>query len=402
MFASKKGRLLVFLVLALAPISGLAEEGGDRLKEIQAQVEKESQQLTRLQEQVAGLEEELKTSEKEIRSLKEQEQNTGQALARVVEERDQLATELQKLKREYAEIAHLSASRLRSLYMSRGNRSTRPDLVALGESNVQKIAYYSKMVQEHDRVVLTKLSVAGDRIEKQTASLDDLVKDRDKLKANLQSQRKKIVARVKTQRQVIDDINKQREELNKALTRLRAQALRLETVVASLTQGRGPEFYRRQKTPEQKTTTIVAYEGKGLAAVKASLLLPIENSRVIKKFGKQRKEGFAGFVFSKGIEFLTSPKVPVKVIAQGRVLFSGVMPGYGKILIVDHGSRSYSLYGQLATQEVRKGQLVRRGDMIATAGRNPQDNSGRLYFEIRKNGKPIDPAKLYGKRLALK
>jgi septal ring factor EnvC (AmiA/AmiB activator) len=66
------------------------------------------------------------------------------------------------------------------------------------------------------------------------------------------------------------------------------------------------------------------------------------------------------------------------------------MPGYDTVVIIDHGERSYSLYGRLGKSHVKQGDLVQRRDVIGVT--SAADSKGRnFYFETRKNGAPVDP-----------
>ena len=76
---------------------------------------------------------------------------------------------------------------------------------------------------------------------------------------------------------------------------------------------------------------------------------------------------------------------------MGRVIYNGIMPEYGTILILDHGDREYSLYGRVVSPLATVGEVVQKGQVIAQVG-EPDATGKNLYFEIRKNGKPLNPA----------
>jgi len=82
---------------------------------------------------------------------------------------------------------------------------------------------------------------------------------------------------------------------------------------------------------------------------------------------------------------------PVHAINRGRVIFSNWLQGYGFIIILDHGSSYMSLYGYNQNLLKEAGDWVNQGDIIATVGDSGGQNTSGLYFEIRKQGKPINP-----------
>ncbi len=82
---------------------------------------------------------------------------------------------------------------------------------------------------------------------------------------------------------------------------------------------------------------------------------------------------------------------PVSAAASGRVVYAGGgLIGYGKLIIVKHNDTYLSAYGHNASLLVKEGQSVRQGQQIATMGEGPEKKP-RLHFEIRRNGKPVDP-----------
>ncbi len=101
---------------------------------------------------------------------------------------------------------------------------------------------------------------------------------------------------------------------------------------------------------------------------------------------------------SKGMSFATTTGESVLAAADGRVIFSGIGPrGYGNLVIVKHTNDLLSVYAHNRSLLVKEGATVKRGQKIAEAG----DSSGgtqRLHFEIRQQGKPVDPAKFLPKR----
>lgn len=82
---------------------------------------------------------------------------------------------------------------------------------------------------------------------------------------------------------------------------------------------------------------------------------------------------------------------PVRAAAAGRVVYSGSgLIGYGQLIIVKHNDTYLSAYGHNASLLVQEGETVGQGQRIATMGDGP-GREPRLHFEIRQNGKPVDP-----------
>jgi lipoprotein NlpD len=97
---------------------------------------------------------------------------------------------------------------------------------------------------------------------------------------------------------------------------------------------------------------------------------------------------------NKGIDIAGSKGTPVLAAAPGRIVYSGSgIRGYGRLVIVKHSAMWLSAYAHNDKIVVNEGQEVKRGQKIAEVG-NSDAEQFKLHFEIRKNGRPQDPAKL--------
>jgi lipoprotein NlpD len=104
----------------------------------------------------------------------------------------------------------------------------------------------------------------------------------------------------------------------------------------------------------------------------------------------------AGFddVRSKGLSISGKPGDPVLAAADGRVVYAGSgLRGYGNLVILKHNNTFLTAYAHNQALLVKEDQTVRRGQKIAEMGATDADRVA-LHFEIRKLGRPIDPAKL--------
>jgi len=97
---------------------------------------------------------------------------------------------------------------------------------------------------------------------------------------------------------------------------------------------------------------------------------------------------------SKGLVFRGKPGDPVYAAADGRVVYAGSgLRGYGNLVILKHNTTYLTAYAHNQTLLVKDDQQVKRGQKIAEMGSTDADGV-QLHFEIRKQGKPIDPARL--------
>jgi lipoprotein NlpD len=96
---------------------------------------------------------------------------------------------------------------------------------------------------------------------------------------------------------------------------------------------------------------------------------------------------------SKGLDIAGKPGDPVLAAASGRVMYTGTgIRGYGKLIVIKHDNNFNSVYAHNREILVKEGQNVTRGQRIAELGDTDADVP-KLHFEIRKSGKPVDPAR---------
>ena len=111
---------------------------------------------------------------------------------------------------------------------------------------------------------------------------------------------------------------------------------------------------------------------------------------VVGHFGRPRSTRFGTEAGRSGIEISIAEGQPVQAVHEGTVAYADQFTGYGDLVIVDHGDSVYSLYGYLSSIDVARGQRVEARTPIGATGRNPSGNPA-LYFELRIDGKPVDP-----------
>lgn len=101
----------------------------------------------------------------------------------------------------------------------------------------------------------------------------------------------------------------------------------------------------------------------------------------------RRGHGAIDIVNKRGTPIQAAADGVVAVVANGGKNWSG----YGRIVIIDHGQGVQTLYAHCNTTIVKQGQRVRRGEIIATVGRTGRATTDHCHFEVRTNGKKIDP-----------
>lgn len=125
-----------------------------------------------------------------------------------------------------------------------------------------------------------------------------------------------------------------------------------------------------------------------LAPFRGGLDWPVKG-RLSGLFG-QAANRLGGSVVRNGVEITAEDGAPVKAIHGGTVAHAAPYPGFGNLVIVDHGNNHYSLYGYLGALTVTMGQAVNAGTEVGAVGPSPAGPAA-LYFELRVDGHSVDP-----------
>ena len=141
-------------------------------------------------------------------------------------------------------------------------------------------------------------------------------------------------------------------------------------------------------------TKLVSGAGLDITDKKGRLSLPVKG-KILNKFGRQKDKQFASFIVHNGINIRVRTGVSVRSVFDGKVLYTGELEGYGDLVTIGHGKNYHSLYGHLDRISVKQNQMVQTGDIIGLSGDTGSLIGETLYFEMRKNGKPIEPVRWF-------
>jgi septal ring factor EnvC (AmiA/AmiB activator) len=187
-----------------------------------------------------------------------------------------------------------------------------------------------------------------------------------------------------------------RNRLAAARHNLDAQRARKTELLTSLVERKelNAAYVAELSEAETRLAQMLAGLGEGkvevpLGAFRGSLPWPVEGP-VRVGFGRRKHPRFDTYTIHNGIEIAAPADAPVRAVHEGKVVFADRFRGYGLLVIVDHGDKHYSLYGQLAELQVSNGQDVSAGSVLGRADPAGADGPG-VYFEMRYQGHPEDP-----------
>ncbi len=122
----------------------------------------------------------------------------------------------------------------------------------------------------------------------------------------------------------------------------------------------------------------------------AALFWPLRGT-VTSRFGFRIHPIFHHPEFHTGVDIAAAYGTPVRAAYDGAVAFAGWRVGYGKLVVLDHGQGTSTLYSHLSDILVTVGQRVVRTEVIGRVGSTGYSTGPHLFYEVRVNGRPIDP-----------
>jgi murein hydrolase activator len=265
--------------------------------------------------------------------------------------------------------------RLVTLYRLGGLSYVRMFLALDEDKNpIEAMSMLSYLVTRDARMV-SRFQTARQQLATRQQQLADRQARLHQTRAEVEQRRLAVVTAREQQQRVLTRLRTEESGAAQQLAALEEKARRLQRLVDALSQ---------QKRGLPVTTDIRGVQGV--------LDWPVKG-KVVERFGRQRNPKFATFTVNNGLKIEAVAGTPVLAVFQGTVLFSQWFKGYGNLIILDHGNRVFSLYGNLKAPAVAVGDRIATGQPIAGVGESEETGSGHLYFEIRQNNTPEDPQK---------
>lgn len=372
MLNRRQFRLAVLLLLVAGPA---AAADRDDLTHLQARIEQ-------AQQRYAGTQGELTTSQGKLREAERQAATIAGELRAIRQRERQLANRIATLTAEQKKLDQQAVQQAQAL--ARDMRDawrlgrTPPLRLWLNADDPQRAArvarYYQYLQQDRARRLSrfaetrSQLAEARQRLtdeQKQLAAVRVELAGREQAARAASEQRRTVVA------QLAGELKSQRNELE----RLRADEAALKRVLSS-----AREVFR-DVAPDAVGAPFSQRKGK--------LRWPVAG-RIRAGWGAPLAEGK---LKASGLLFAAAEGSEVRAVHGGRVVYADWLRGYGLLAIIDHGDGFLTIYGHNQTLLRGVGDWVKEGEAIATVGNTGGQGSAGLYFEIRVNGDPQDPAR---------
>jgi septal ring factor EnvC (AmiA/AmiB activator) len=385
-------RVALALVIAVGPAAAQHRKDDalqaeqKRLQETQQQLKREREKAAEARRRESSLLAELEEIDRRLAAKQREIGRLDARIQRVQGEITALRGDISRLAAYRSGQEQALARRLRTMYKVHAQGAALP-LILSGEDPLARLAVVrqlgsvaaldARLIQEY-RLTSENLADRKSREEARQTELANLRAEaaREQAEADREAARRRVL---------LAKVREERAYHDRMVGELTEAAKRLEAFIRELQ----AKQRRLAKIPPPKTPGTPPSVGFG--SLRGHLPWPTEG-KIVGAFGPQVHPRFGTRTFRNGVEIEAAEGTEVHAVYAGQAVYTGWFKGYGNLIILDHGNEYYTLYAHVAEILIKEGDEVRQGQRIGSVGDTGSLSGARLYFEVRYQGRPQDPA----------
>jgi len=424
--------IFVVLIFFLIPALVSAQDYEQKRKEIVNKQKDTREEINALEQRIKTYEQRINETEKRYEEIYGRYQNLNKLISlqdgkidKLVEEQNQINDELvliqQQIKGQEQDLERLINNYKEILsFAYKNGRSSNLELL-LTSSSINQMLVRAQYLQkfEEQRIKQAKLiKIHKQQLETNRRQLENIHRKNQEVLDEIRTEKQKLALQKQKQEKNVNLLRQDRKNLIDQLRKTRQQRENLENTLNSLFAAeeelRKAEIERLRKLAEAKkitdaeerasevakyseplvrenfvdTETLLSFS-RAFEESKGNLPWPV-NGTISERFGRVRHPVYGTVTNNPGIEIVTNPASEVKVVQDGYVTDILPIRGYGETVIVRHGN-FYTVYGNLSKIDVRKNQLLKKGDIIGSSGTQISEMGETLFFMVRKGRTTLNP-----------
>jgi septal ring factor EnvC (AmiA/AmiB activator) len=356
-----------------SPATALAEseEKVSQMEQIVEDLQREKEQYKIFDLKEKGLLEQLSSLEKHIMErriiLKELEEEIQLRKAEYRERQGHL----KELDDALTQMEGLLAKRLVAFYKNARRGYIKILVTTGGLDQLNHRIKYLRVILNEDRRIMKETAEKRENYRKEVFLLEEKLAAIAELEKEERLRVSELKEDVEEKVVLLAKIHREKEFYEIAVRELEAAARDLKETLLSL------------ESDEQKTQVLPT----GFVKAKGKLSLPLKGE-IVKDSGKSGEKDFGTL---KGIYIRGNFGSDVKAVFPGRVDFSGQLKGYGQVIVINHGSRFYTISAYLLKRNKLEGEMVAESEVIGQVGETGMLTGPALYFEIRVGDTNLEP-----------
>lgn len=396
----------MFFLLAMLAMQSAWADSRDELKALRERLEKLQRDYQATRESHADAADSLRQSERAISDAKRKLKLLEAEQQKTRGELNTVKTELEQVQASIGERQKQLGEMLRQAYMRGGGDSLKLLLSGKDPNEVSRELVYLNYLSQSQLKLIESLRQELDQLAQLKASAAEKDRKLTEIKQSSIAEQEKLLKEKQARQSVLDSLAGKIQAQRKEISTLKQDEKRLTDLLAKLAkleqqrQAKAAKARAEKKpaagTVQSKPSSPVAvntevpeaiHGGTAFSRLKGLLRLPVRGE-LMNRFGAPREGGGLSW---KGLFIRAQEGAEVRAIAAGRVVFADWLRGFGNLVIVDHGEGYMSLYSNNESLYKQPGEGVKAGDAIASAGNSGGQEEPGVYFELRHQGRPINP-----------
>ena len=388
---SRLAIILGILIISASPVQ--AENPKDELSGVKREIKAKKQLITKTRKVEAVISTELLEINRNLeqkesdlvrmdRDLRTVETSIGRTSREIVRVTDEANRKRQEIER-----------RLSSLYKAGEIGALRMFFSSESFPQMAENIRYMSSILDNDKRIFQEYNQKIEELRILKTELERDAAKKERIKEGIAVKKLEIEQEKSKKASYLVKVRQDRKSYETSLKELQANASRLQLMIERLDALSRRKLSSRHEKPGSKLKPLAELPpvpDRGFASQKGRMSLPVRGE-ILESFGKHKHPEFNSYTFSKGLSISANAGTDIKVVYEGTVIFADYFKGFGNMVIVDHGGGYFSLYAHAARISKKVGAEVARHETIAIVGDVDSTKGSILYFEIRHQGKPVDP-----------
>ncbi|NQT30158.1 MAG: peptidoglycan DD-metalloendopeptidase family protein [Candidatus Saganbacteria bacterium] len=359
--------LLTLLLCSFAVFADdLTEE--QKLKVIQKELAQNKQKLAKTKKEEQAVLGRLVVIKKELSKTKNSLYQTQKKIRQNESQIGTLTRELTQTEKELVKKEAKLEGRLREVYKSSGLNYLQLLFTSQSVSDFSNRFYFFKKIIDYDANLVQSIRTDAAKAKQKRATLKSKTQEIRGLAKVFEEKKTEVSQKAHEKNKIYQSLKQRRKEYEARVAELEKSSKDLEVLIL--------------KKMAARQGTKVYGSGK--------MAWPLRG-RITSRFGYRRHPLWGGRSFHTGLDVAAKYGTPIKAADAGEVIFSGWWDGYGKAIVIDHGRKTTTVYGHMSRIYKRVGDIIAKGQTIGLVGSTGYSTGPHLHFEVRKNGKPVNP-----------
>lgn len=378
-----------------------SQESRDQLKEVQRELGRERQKVKEarrkeesLSRELSALEEDLKNKTRLLKDLEAKLRGSSQRIAKLSRDIDVTDTRLQRSRT-------LLRQRLRAMYKQGRMGYVGMLLSAEDFSGAGRRLKYLSALAAQDQRLIKGYNTSLTELSQKRAEFAQYKKEVSEATGKAAVTRNQIVEEQRKYRVLLAKVREDKAGHLATVQALETSAKDLQALIARLQSDEERQRRASRAAPKREGSRGEG-AGKGseesldirddgrFERLRGKLPWPATGT-LASTFGRQEHPRFHTVTFNRGIEITAPQGRDIVAVAEGTAIYADWFKGYGRLVILDHGSGYFTLYAHASDILIKTGDAVSGGQVIAKVGDSGSLEGPQLYFELRHKGKPQDP-----------